>query len=215
VPFTIQSRADLMTVAAVEALAGAGCQEVWLGVESGSQAILDAMDQGIRVDDVVQACGRLKSAGIRVGFFLQFGYPGETLEDVRRTVALVRELAPDDLGVSVSYPLPGTAFHGRVQAQLGPKTNWTDSGDLAMMFRGTYDTQFYRRLHALLHREIALQQRTASDGREAADLEAREALRRDWADLERTEAAHRNDAPTRLSPADAAQPMPDLTQSWN
>lgn len=215
VPFTMQSRADLMTAPAVDALSGAGCREVWLGVESGSQKILDAMDKGIRVDDVVQASRRLKAAGIRVAFFLQFGYPGETLEDVRRTVDLVRELDPNDLGVSVSYPLPGTPFHRRVQAQLGPKTHWTDSGDLAMMFKGTYDTAFYRRLHTLLHREFELRHRARTNGR-AADQSARDELRLAWTALEQDEARHRNDAPTALPPSEAtARVPPDLSRPWN
>jgi anaerobic magnesium-protoporphyrin IX monomethyl ester cyclase len=215
VPFTMQSRADLMTDAAVAALTAAGCREVWLGVESGSQKILDAMNKGIRVDDVTRAARRLKSAGIRVAFFLQFGYPGETLEDVLRTVDLVREVDPDDLGVSVSYPLPGTAFHGRVQAQLGSKTHWTDSGDLAMMFKGTYDTAFYRRLHTLLHQEVELRHR-ANGHAAAADPHAREALRIAWTELIDNESRHRNEQPTMLPASDAAAPAPpDLTRSWN
>ena len=163
---------------------------------------------------MVQAARRLKSAGIRVAFFLQFGYPGETLEDVRCTVDLVRAVNPDDLGVSVSYPLPGTVFHGRVQAQLGTKTHWTDSGDLAMMFKGTYDTAFYRRLHTLLHREIEYRQRL--DRHPATDPMAREELRLAWDELIDNETRHRNEAPTALPASGAAAPAPpDLTRSWN
>jgi anaerobic magnesium-protoporphyrin IX monomethyl ester cyclase len=211
-PFTMQSRADLMTESAIAALASAGCHEVWLGVESGSQRILDAMQKGLRVEDVARAVRRLKGAGIRVGFFLQFGYPGEALDDVMQTVALVRDLAPDDLGVSVSYPLPGTPFHERVRMQLGPKTHWTDSGDLAMMFHGTYDTAFYRRLHTLLHRELELQQAARAG---AAHGQAREALQRAWDDLERQEAVHRSAAPTTLASSGAEPSPPDLAHSCN
>jgi anaerobic magnesium-protoporphyrin IX monomethyl ester cyclase len=215
VPFTMQSRADLMTDRAVGALATAGCQEVWLGVESGSQRVLDAMDKGIAVDDVIQASRRLKAAGIRAAFFVQFGYPGETLEDVWRTVDLVRALEPDDLGISVSYPLPGTPFHQRVHAQLGSKTHWTDSGDLAMMFEGTYDTAFYRRLHALLHREVDLRRSSGGNGHAPADAEAREALHRAWAELARGAADHRSRSPTALAPHATRPSPPDLTRSWN
>ncbi|HEY8548738.1 MAG TPA: radical SAM protein [Vicinamibacterales bacterium] len=214
VPFTMQSRADLMTPAAVRALGAAGCYEVWLGVESGSQKVLDAMEKGIRVEDVVQATARLKDAAIRVAFFVQFGYPGETLDDVLRTVNLVRSLDPDDLGISVSYPLPGTAFHRRVQSQLGLKTHWTDSGDLAMMFRGTYDTAFYRRLHALLHREVDLRHHLRA-GNIMADAEPLAELQRDWDELLLHEPLHRNDAPTTLVPPEHTLPAPDLTRSWN
>ena len=68
----------------------------------------------------------------------------------------MREARPDDIGVSVSYPLPGTKFYRAVQAELGTKRNWVDSADLAMMFRGPYTTGFYRRLHTVLHREFRL-----------------------------------------------------------
>ena len=67
---------------------------------------------------------------------------------------MVRETRPDDIGVSVSYPLPGTKFYERVRAGLGEKTNWEDSEDLSMMFRGAYKTEFYRALHDALHAEV-------------------------------------------------------------
>ena len=96
----------------------------------------------------------LHDAGVEVGFFLQFGYPGETRDDIERTLEMVRTCAPDDIGVSVSYPLPGTTFYQRVQAQLGQKQNWVDSNDLAMMYHATYVPDFYRALHALVHAEF-------------------------------------------------------------
>ncbi len=151
IPFTIQSRCDLMTPEAVDGLRRAGCAEVWLGAESGSQAILDAMDKGTTIAQIHQARARLGDAGIRAAFFLQFGYPGERWADVRATVEMVRDALPDDIGISVSYPLPGTRFHAAVAGQLGAKTNWDASGDLDMMFEGTYATAFYRRLHTVVH----------------------------------------------------------------
>ena len=68
----------------------------------------------------------------------------------------MRECAPDDIGVSVSYPLPGTPFYERVRAELGAKQNWDDSADLAMMYRGPFPTEFYRELHTLVHHEFRL-----------------------------------------------------------
>src|SRR5438552_12737881 len=90
----------------------AGCVEVWMGVESGSQKILDAMEKGTRVGQIPRAVENLRTNGIRACFFVQFGYPGETWREVQKTVQLVRETQPDDVGVSVSYPLPGTKFYG-------------------------------------------------------------------------------------------------------
>lgn len=153
-PFKIQSRADLMTQTTVDALARAGCAEVWMGIESGSQTILDAMDKGLRVADVDGARERLKAAGIRACYFLQFGYPGESWTEIQQTLALVRSTRPDDIGVSVSYPLPGTAFYERVHAQIGSKRNWTDSDDLCVMFTAAYDNEFYLALRDALHAEV-------------------------------------------------------------
>ena len=165
-PFTIQTRADLLQPPVVAALAAAGAQEVWLGVESGSQAILDAMDKGTTVDAVRGATRALKAAGIKACWFLQLGYPSERWEDVLLTRDLVRAERPDDIGVSVAYPLPGTKFHATVQTQLGLRKNWHDTDDLAMLFRGTYTTAFYRILRDALHDEVRTG--TADDMRWAA-----------------------------------------------
>lgn len=154
IPFKMQTRVDLMTPDTVSALRRAGCAEVWMGAESGSQKILDAMDKGTRVDQIAKARENLRNEGIRACYFLQFGYPGETWHDIQNTIKLVRDTRPDDIGVSVSYPLPGTKFHDRVHAQLGDKTNWSDSDDMAMMFQGTYTNDFYRALHDALHAQV-------------------------------------------------------------
>jgi radical SAM superfamily enzyme YgiQ (UPF0313 family) len=161
IPFKMQSRCDLMTRATVADLRRAGCAEVWMGVESGAQGVLDAMDKGTRVWQIRDARENLRRHGIRAGYFLQFGYPGETWAEIEKTIELVRETRPDDIGVSVSYPLPGTAFHRMVSSQLGPKENWADSDDLDMMFQGAFTTDFYRALADALHREVR-------EGRDAA-----------------------------------------------
>jgi radical SAM superfamily enzyme YgiQ (UPF0313 family) len=153
-PFKMQSRVDLMTRTTVRALRRAGCAEVWMGVESGSQKILDAMDKGTRVEQFAIARENLRNEGIRACYFLQFGYPGETWEDIQKTVEMVRATRPDDIGVSVSYPLPGTKFFERVKMQIGQKTNWSESDDLSMMFQGAYTDEFYHALHDALHAEV-------------------------------------------------------------
>jgi radical SAM superfamily enzyme YgiQ (UPF0313 family) len=154
VPFKIQSRADLMNETTVRNLKAAGCAEVWMGVESGSQTILNAMDKGLTLSSVRTARRLLKEAGIRACFFLQFGYPGETWTELQETIAFVRETQPDDVGISFSYPLPGTVFYEHVQDQLGQKRNWTDSDDLCIMFTAAYTTDFYRAVRDALHAEV-------------------------------------------------------------
>jgi len=182
VPFTIQTRADLLSERMVQALREAACVEAWLGAESGSQRILDAMNKGTTVQDILTARSRLKAAGIRVGFFIQLGYLGEQLVDILATRELLAAARPDDVGVSVSYPLPGTRFHELVKAQLGPKTHWQDSDDLAMMFQGTYTSEFYRAVRNLFHDEVSLQAFEAgSPDRGVPD--PRRSLERRWQEL--------------------------------
>jgi len=162
VPFKCLSRADLvLREGAAEDLARAGCDIVWLGAESGSQKILDAMDKGLTTDEIADATKALKGAGIRVGHFLQFGYPGEGMEEIGQTLSMLRKTEPDEMGISVSYPLPGTVFYDRVQAQLREKRNWEVSSDMAMLYRGTFTTRFYRHLHSYTHRNFRLRRTLA------------------------------------------------------
>ncbi|HVU56827.1 MAG TPA: radical SAM protein [Puia sp.] len=150
--FKIQSRADLLLQENyVAALARAGCENSWMGAESGSQKILDAMDKGTSVEQIYEATYLLREYGIRPSFFIQFGYPGETKEDIRKTIRMINRLLPDSLGISVSYPLPGTPFYERVKADLQHKANWTDSDELKIMFRNTYHPDFYKQLHRYVH----------------------------------------------------------------
>jgi len=172
IPFKIQSRADLMSEQTVQHLKAAGCAEVWMGVESGAQAVLNAMDKGLSLSSVIVARRRLKEAGIRACFFLQFGYPGETWAELQETIAFVRETRPDDIGISFSYPLPGTVFYERVRAQLGQKRNWTDSDDLCIMFKAAYKTEFYRAVRDALHAEVDSWRELEVPGETDAPLDA-------------------------------------------
>ena len=190
VPFMIQTRADLITPAMAPALARAGCREVWLGAESGSQQVLDAMNKGTTVEEIRTARNRLGAEGIRVGFFIQLGYLGEGLDELMATRQLIETAKPDEIGVSVSYPLPGTAFHEQVSAQLGEKTHWDDSADLAMMFKGSFGTEFYRSFRDLLHAQVDL-----AKLKNKAGASERRALQQRWLDLLGSSRAHAQQQP--------------------
>lgn len=167
-PFTIQTRADLIRKDTLRAgLVKAGLETAWIGAESGSQKILDAMNKGIRVEETREAVSKVKKDGVRVGLFLQFGYLGETKDDIDATLRLIEETMPDEIGVSVSYPLPGTPFHDTVRGlarerggSLNPdptsassaKTNWTDSDDLDLLYPGGFAPAYYKRLHRFTHK---------------------------------------------------------------
>ncbi len=154
--YKIQSRVDLLFQEdTIEALAGSGADTVWVGAESGSQKILDAMDKGTTTAEIEEASALLRKKGMRVGFFLQFRYPGEKREDIEKTIAMVLKLMPDEIGISVSYPLPGTKFYERVKDQLSLKQVGR-LDDLSLMYRGTYPPVFYKILHRYVHNRYAI-----------------------------------------------------------
>lgn len=152
IKYKIQSRADLLVEEdTIKYLKQSGCDTVWMGAESGSQRILDAMEKGTKVEEIKEARKLLRQYHIKCAFFLQFGYLGETMEDIQMTLDLVKETMPDEIGISVSYPLPGTGFYEKVKKDLKEKTNWTDSDEMKLMFKNTYTPEFYKLLYRLVH----------------------------------------------------------------
>jgi anaerobic magnesium-protoporphyrin IX monomethyl ester cyclase len=191
IPFTIQTRADLVSERMAEVLRDAGCREAWIGAESGSQRVLDAMNKGTTVAEIRVARDRFRAVGIRVGFFIQLGYMDEQLDDILATRDLLDAARPDEIGVSVSYPLPGTKFYDLVKAQLRGKTHWQESDDLEMMFQGTYTSDFYRAVRNLLHDQIALQTRDMVVNADE-HVAAKRTLDQRWKDLLRGEVQYRS-----------------------
>ncbi len=156
--YKIQSRADLLLDESyVSNLAASGCKEVWMGVESGSQKILDAMDKGTSLAAINTANTLLKKYKIKSCFFIQYGYLNENKTDIRLTLNMIQTLKPDDIGVSVSYPLPGTKFYETVKATLTDKKNWDDSNDFEIMYQATYPSDFYRHLQLYTHKKFRIQ----------------------------------------------------------
>jgi radical SAM superfamily enzyme YgiQ (UPF0313 family) len=114
--FKIQARADLLLQENyIRDLARAGCDNIWMGAESGSQKILDAMDKGTTIEQIHASTKLIRKYGMKPSFFIQFGYIGETKEDIKKTIRMINELLPYEIGISVSYPLPGTGFYEKVK----------------------------------------------------------------------------------------------------
>ncbi|MBL4670061.1 MAG: B12-binding domain-containing radical SAM protein [Flavobacteriales bacterium] len=159
IQYKIQSRADLLlTDENIKNLAESGCDEVWIGAESGSQKILDNMDKGTTIQEIKECTFLMKKHGIKPCFFLQFGYLDELWEDIQATLKMLFKLMPFDIGISVSYPLPGTKFYDMVSSQLIEKTNWTDSNELLLMYKSTYSPKFYKTLHKFVHKRFRQKQ---------------------------------------------------------
>jgi anaerobic magnesium-protoporphyrin IX monomethyl ester cyclase len=155
IPFECITRADRMNEQMADALASLGCFRVWIGSESGSQKILDAMQRGVRVDQVRNAVRLLRDHGIETGMFLMWGYEGEDLSDIEATVEHVKTCRPDIFLTTVSYPIKGTPYYDEVAPRLVRIGEWTASTDREVRVAGRHSRRFYQFADQLLKSEVA------------------------------------------------------------
>ena len=104
-PFECITRADRLNAEIADLLAELGCFRIWIGSESGSQRILDAMERGVKVEQVQRAVELSRSRGIQSGMFLMWGYEGEELADIDATIAHVKRSNPDIFFTTIAYPI--------------------------------------------------------------------------------------------------------------
>lgn len=88
----------------------AGCECIQLGVESGSPRILKLLGKSITPHQVQTAGQLIKKTGINLSVYLISDVPGETKDDIRQTIELVRRICPDDGYVSPLAYYPGTGM---------------------------------------------------------------------------------------------------------
>jgi len=154
IPFECITRADRVNESIAETLAELRCFRVWIGSESGSQRILDAMQRGVTVQQVCSAVRSCKSRGIQTGMFLMWGYDGEELNDVEQTVAHAKECQPDVCFTTVSYPIKGTPYYERVSSRLVTLGEWTNTTDREIRIKGRHSRRFYQYADDLLRSEL-------------------------------------------------------------
>lgn len=154
VPFECICRADRMTEEAAAALARLGAYRVWIGSESGSQRILDAMERGVTVEQVKAAAALLKRHGIETGMFLMWGYEGEEIADIEATVALVRDTLPEVYFTTVSYPIKGTKYFENVAGRAVATTEWASGSDRDFAVKGRHSRRFYDQATRYLRRSV-------------------------------------------------------------
>lgn len=145
IPFETISRADrLMKDEVLATLADMGCWRIWIGSESGSQRILDAMERDVTVEEVQWACAAARRHGIQVGMFLMWGYEGETLEDIEATIEHVKRAAPDVFLTTVAYPIMNTDYYAAVADRVALDRDWADATDRDYRIRGRHARSYYR-----------------------------------------------------------------------
>lgn len=156
IPFECISRADRLNEEMTGLLAGLGCFRLWIGSESGSQRILDAMDRGVKVEQVQKAVDLCKSNGIQTGMFLMWGYEGEELPDIEATIEHVKRSDPDIFLTTVSYPIKGTPYYKRIADSLVQLNPWSVTTDREIVIRGRRSRRFYDYADQLLRDEVQL-----------------------------------------------------------
>ena len=176
IPFECISRADRLNEEILDLLAELGCFRIWIGSESGSQRILDAMERGVRVEQVQKAVELSRSRGIQSGMFLMWGYEGEELQDIEETIAHVKRSDPDIFFTTVAYPIKGTPYYEQNATRLVQLKPWAQSSDRELMLKGRHSRKFYECADSLLRDEVRLarmQAKNQADAQAEADLQIR------------------------------------------
>jgi radical SAM superfamily enzyme YgiQ (UPF0313 family) len=154
IPFECITRADRLNPRIVDTLADMGCFRVWIGSESGSQRVLDAMQRGVRVEQVQDAVGWARRRGIQAGMFLMWGYEGEQIEDIEATVEHVKKCRPDVFLTTVSYPIKGTGYYNDVRDKLVSIGEWSKSTDRDWHIRGRHSRRYFQFADQLLRNSM-------------------------------------------------------------
>ena len=129
-PWDCQTRVSKVSEDLLATMRDANCQQVFFGVESGCQTILDAVNKGTTVEQNKKAIKMAKDAGLFVAISVIIGYPGETRDMLMQTIDLVKKAEPDDVYICVATPYPGTDLRRLVE-----KMGYEISNDW-----GRYDT---------------------------------------------------------------------------
>jgi radical SAM superfamily enzyme YgiQ (UPF0313 family) len=170
IPFECLTRVDLVNETNLKQLKDIGVWKIYYGAESGSQKVLDAMHKETKLDEIYQATKLTKSLGIQVGLFIMFGYPGEQLEDVRKTEKMIDDLKPDTAGFSVAYPLKGTPFYDQVAEQMSPQQHhWESTNENKLLFKARFPNRYYDLTIRILQKKMANRERKLTDPQRLVD----------------------------------------------
>jgi anaerobic magnesium-protoporphyrin IX monomethyl ester cyclase len=172
IPFETISRADrMMKEEVLETLAEMGCYRIWIGSESGSQRILDAMRRGVKVEQVLWAVEAARRHGIQVGMFLMWGYDGEEIQDIEATVALVKKCNPDIFLTTVSYPIMNTEYFRKLSGLVTLRGSWAEATDRDYAIAKRPPKSYYERADRWLRSEVAAYRLQNEDPVSAARLQ--------------------------------------------
>lgn len=170
VPFECISRADRLNEQIADALAEMGCYRLWIGAESGSQRILDAMKRKTDVADVQAKTHLLQARGIQVGMFIMLGYEGEDITDIEATVNHLKRSSPDVFLTTVAYPIKGTPYYQAVADRVVTDKAWMQRTDRDLGVTGRYSQRFYDHATRWMVSEVGLHKLRVAGSRDLPRL---------------------------------------------
>lgn len=143
IPFECITRAERLNDEILKLLKEAGCYRIWIGAESGSQKIIDAMDRRVDINVVKEAIQKTNALGMETGTFIMVGYPGEDEEDISETIDYLKAADPTHFTITVAYPIKGTSLYNDIENKITIQPNWETSTDRDIEFTRTYSRKFY------------------------------------------------------------------------
>jgi anaerobic magnesium-protoporphyrin IX monomethyl ester cyclase len=165
IPFETISRQDRLKDDIIETLADMGAFRIWVGAESGSQRILDAMNRRTDVAGVRHVVQTLQKHGIEAGMFIMLGYDGEDMTDLQDTVDHLKQSNPDLFLTTVAYPIKGTPYYEKVSDNVIPLKAWNEGSDRDFTVAGRHSRRFYEFATRWMVNEVAWhQQRQNGNG---------------------------------------------------
>jgi radical SAM superfamily enzyme YgiQ (UPF0313 family) len=174
IPFETISRADrLMKPEVLDTLADLGCDRIWIGSESGSQRILDAMQRDVTIEQVQWATQQLKARGIKVGMFLMWGYGDETVRDIELTVEHVKRADPDVFFTTVAYPIKGTPFYDEYAGMITLPGEWASSTDRNYRLGTQRDREYYQAANTYIFNAVEAGKSAGHDEKHARECLAK------------------------------------------
>jgi radical SAM superfamily enzyme YgiQ (UPF0313 family) len=170
VPFETITREDRLDAGVVATLARMGAFRVWVGAESGSQRVLDAMGRRTDAGRVPEVVHQLQAAGIEAGMFIMLGYEGEGIEDLEATLGLLRAANPDTFLTTVAYPIEGTPYAQLVGDRIVPLTDWHAGSDRDRTVAGRHSRRFYAHATRWIVNDVAYHRGRARGTRDLPSL---------------------------------------------
>ena len=143
IPFECITRAERLNDEILQLLKEAGCFRIWIGAESGSQKIIDAMDRRVDVNVVKEAIKKTNAIGIETGTFIMIGYPSENQKDINKTITYLKDANPTYFTITVAYPIKGTSLYNEIEDKITVQPNWETSTDRDIDFKRTYSRKYY------------------------------------------------------------------------